>query len=203
MVVYGLRTTVPDESCSEGAHAPQAEDDPIAVEPAIPYKSLADNPNCILVTTPGGGHLGWAAGGGGPFGEFCPSDEHDFINQSQNGAVIPVLGRQWHPALRHTSCTVVQIWACVREWHQMWIILCRWALDGWRDHRVAQQRAAGAVRAGQAARQVCPAGHAGHTGRPARRQQARRGVQWGREEGDSRAVILAKHSIVTCASASC
>lgn len=39
------------------------------MEPAIPYRALAENPNCILVTTPGGGHLGWAAGGGGPFGE--------------------------------------------------------------------------------------------------------------------------------------
>ena len=45
----------------------QAEDDPIAVEPAIPYDALAQNPNCTLVTTPGGGHLGWAAGTGGPF----------------------------------------------------------------------------------------------------------------------------------------
>ena len=45
------------------------------MEPAIPYKALAENPNCILVTTPGGGHLGWAAGGGGPFGESSYNDK--------------------------------------------------------------------------------------------------------------------------------
>ncbi|EIE22712.1 AB-hydrolase YheT [Coccomyxa subellipsoidea C-169] len=44
----------------------QAEDDPIAVKGAIPYEALADNPNCALVVTPGGGHLGWAAGPEGP-----------------------------------------------------------------------------------------------------------------------------------------
>ncbi len=53
----------------------QAEDDPIAVEPAIPYEALAQNPNCTLVTTPGGGHLGWAAGNEGPFGRVSCSDE--------------------------------------------------------------------------------------------------------------------------------
>ncbi|CAL8470709.1 g10251 [Coccomyxa elongata] len=46
----------------------QAEDDPIAVKGAIPYDALADNPNCALVVTPGGGHLGWAAGPGAPLG---------------------------------------------------------------------------------------------------------------------------------------
>ena len=39
------------------------------MEGAIPYDALAENPNCTLVTTPGGGHLGWAAGSEGPFGE--------------------------------------------------------------------------------------------------------------------------------------
>lgn len=48
----------------------QAEDDPIAPKNAIPYDALAANPKCTLVVTPGGGHLGWAAGPEGPFGEF-------------------------------------------------------------------------------------------------------------------------------------
>ena len=47
----------------------QAEDDPIAVKGAIPYEALGHNPNCTLVVTPGGGHLGWAAGPEGPLSE--------------------------------------------------------------------------------------------------------------------------------------
>ena len=46
----------------------QAADDPIAPENAIPYDALGANPKCTLVVTPGGGHLGWAAGVDGPFG---------------------------------------------------------------------------------------------------------------------------------------
>lgn len=37
----------------------QAEDDPIAPSHAIPYQALDENPNCLLVLTPTGGHLGW------------------------------------------------------------------------------------------------------------------------------------------------
>ncbi|KAK9810879.1 hypothetical protein WJX73_005069 [Symbiochloris irregularis] len=46
----------------------QAENDPIAPCQAIPFEALAENPNCTLVTTPAGGHLGWVAGRGAPFG---------------------------------------------------------------------------------------------------------------------------------------
>lgn len=46
----------------------QAENDPIAPCRAIPFQALADNPNTTLVTTPAGGHLGWVAGPGVPFG---------------------------------------------------------------------------------------------------------------------------------------
>ena len=41
----------------------QAADDPIAPHDAIPYEALAQNPNCLLVVTPTGGHLGWCSGG--------------------------------------------------------------------------------------------------------------------------------------------
>ena len=80
LLISGLQTTVRGDSwsrlrLSSRAACSQAEDDPIAVEPAIPYTALADNPNCILVTTPGGGHLGWAAGSGGPFGESREGDK--------------------------------------------------------------------------------------------------------------------------------
>ena len=45
----------------------QGLDDPIAVKEAIPYRELEKNPNCVLVTTPTGGHLGWVQAGA-PFG---------------------------------------------------------------------------------------------------------------------------------------
>jgi hypothetical protein len=48
----------------------QARTDPIAPERAIPRADLEANPNCLLVVTPYGGHLGWIAGPDAPFG--CP-----------------------------------------------------------------------------------------------------------------------------------
>jgi len=46
----------------------QAEDDPIAPKHAIPIEELEANPNCILVVTPTGGHLGWCSGSEGILG---------------------------------------------------------------------------------------------------------------------------------------
>ena len=46
----------------------QAANDPIAPAKAIPRQALRDNPNCILVVTPYGGHLGWVSGPGAPLG---------------------------------------------------------------------------------------------------------------------------------------
>lgn len=37
----------------------QAQDDPIAPAAAIPIDALKQNPSCIVVVTPHGGHLGW------------------------------------------------------------------------------------------------------------------------------------------------
>lgn len=47
----------------------QAADDPIAPAEAIPRQALAANPNCLLVVTPSGGHLGWCSGRDGARGE--------------------------------------------------------------------------------------------------------------------------------------
>ena len=52
----------------------QADNDPIAPEKCIPYKALQDNPNCTLVVTPGGGHLGWVSGPGVFFGAPWTND---------------------------------------------------------------------------------------------------------------------------------
>ena len=46
----------------------QAEDDPIAPKEAIPFEAIEANPQCLLVLTPTGGHLGWCGGRGGTTG---------------------------------------------------------------------------------------------------------------------------------------
>ena len=52
----------------------QAADDPIAVDEAIPRAAAAANPHVALVVTPSGGHLGWQAANGSPFGSPWPYD---------------------------------------------------------------------------------------------------------------------------------
>lgn len=49
-------------------HEMQAEDDPIAPKEAIPFEAIEANPQCLLVLTPTGGHLGWCGGRGGTTG---------------------------------------------------------------------------------------------------------------------------------------
>ncbi|KAG9452599.1 hypothetical protein H6P81_005503 [Aristolochia fimbriata] len=46
----------------------QAANDPIAPQQAIPREDIKENPNCLLIVTPKGGHLGWIAGDEAPFG---------------------------------------------------------------------------------------------------------------------------------------
>ncbi|KAK1438561.1 hypothetical protein QVD17_04370 [Tagetes erecta] len=46
----------------------QAENDPIAPARGIPREAIKVNPNCMLIVTPEGGHLGWVAGDEAPFG---------------------------------------------------------------------------------------------------------------------------------------
>ncbi|KAJ1280204.1 hypothetical protein BS78_04G213300 [Paspalum vaginatum] len=48
----------------------QADNDPIAPSRGIPREDIKENPNCLLIVTPKGGHLGWVAGDEAPFG--CP-----------------------------------------------------------------------------------------------------------------------------------
>ncbi|XP_059662142.1 embryogenesis-associated protein EMB8 [Cornus florida] len=58
----------------------QAGNDPIAPSRGIPRKDIKENPNCMLIVTPKGGHLGWVAGAEAPRG--CPwTDPHvmDFL----------------------------------------------------------------------------------------------------------------------------
>ncbi|KAH9774906.1 AB hydrolase-1 domain-containing protein [Citrus sinensis] len=46
----------------------QAQNDPIAPSRGIPCEDIKANPNCLLILTPKGGHLGWVAGPEAPFG---------------------------------------------------------------------------------------------------------------------------------------
>ncbi|PKU68209.1 embryogenesis-associated protein EMB8 [Dendrobium catenatum] len=46
----------------------QAANDPIAPSRGIPREKIKENPNCLLIVTPKGGHLGWVAGEEAPFG---------------------------------------------------------------------------------------------------------------------------------------
>ncbi|CAH9068740.1 unnamed protein product [Cuscuta europaea] len=46
----------------------QAANDPIAPSRGIPHKDIEENPNCLLIVTPQGGHLGWLAGSEAPNG---------------------------------------------------------------------------------------------------------------------------------------
>ncbi|KXZ45822.1 hypothetical protein GPECTOR_50g616 [Gonium pectorale] len=57
-----------DEYYKGSSSSLSALDDPIAPKEATPFTALAANPNCTTVTTLTGGHLGWVAGPGAPFG---------------------------------------------------------------------------------------------------------------------------------------
>ncbi|KAK2981920.1 hypothetical protein RJ640_019140 [Escallonia rubra] len=46
----------------------QAANDPIAPSRGIPHDDIKENPNCLLIVTPKGGHLGWVAGSEAPRG---------------------------------------------------------------------------------------------------------------------------------------
>ncbi|XVF03870.1 hypothetical protein REPUB_Repub05bG0030200 [Reevesia pubescens] len=46
----------------------QAANDPVAPIEGTPKEDIKGNPNCMLIVTPQGGHLGWVAGDEAPFG---------------------------------------------------------------------------------------------------------------------------------------
>lgn len=63
----------------------QARNDPIAPDRAIPREDIKKNPNCLLIVTPKGGHLGWVAGVDAPVG--CPWTDPmvmDFLQYLEN-----------------------------------------------------------------------------------------------------------------------
>ncbi|XP_047315720.1 embryogenesis-associated protein EMB8-like [Impatiens glandulifera] len=64
----------------------QAANDPIAPYRGIPFEDINENPNCMLIVTPQGGHLGWIAGSEGPLGApWTNSVVMDFLVHLENG----------------------------------------------------------------------------------------------------------------------
>ncbi|KAL5719011.1 embryogenesis-associated protein emb8 [Ranunculus cassubicifolius] len=64
----------------------QAENDPIAPARGIPRDDIKENPNCLLIVTPKGGHLGWVAGDDAPIGApWTDALVMDFLNHLERG----------------------------------------------------------------------------------------------------------------------
>ncbi|KAK4262949.1 hypothetical protein QN277_028436 [Acacia crassicarpa] len=65
----------------------QAANDPIAPSRGIPREDIKENPNCLLIVTPKGGHLGWVAGDYAPFGSPWPDPlVIDFLQHLESGS---------------------------------------------------------------------------------------------------------------------
>ncbi|KZV45954.1 hypothetical protein F511_10644 [Dorcoceras hygrometricum] len=70
-----------------------AENDPIAPSRGIPREDIKKNPNCMLIVTPKGGHLGWIAGREAPFGapwtDPVVMDFLEYLEQSGSSTPSP------------------------------------------------------------------------------------------------------------------
>ncbi|TXG50760.1 hypothetical protein EZV62_023284 [Acer yangbiense] len=65
----------------------QAENDPIAPSRGIPREDIKANPNCLLIMTPKGGHLGWVAGAEAPLGApWTDPVVMDFLEHLERGS---------------------------------------------------------------------------------------------------------------------
>ncbi|CAK9172359.1 unnamed protein product [Ilex paraguariensis] len=63
----------------------QAANDPIAPSRGIPREDIKENPNCLLIVTPQGGHLGWVAGTEAPRGApWTDPVVMDFLEHLEN-----------------------------------------------------------------------------------------------------------------------
>ncbi|KAK3228162.1 hypothetical protein Dsin_008024 [Dipteronia sinensis] len=65
----------------------QAENDPIAPSRGIPREDIKASPNCLLIVTPKGGHLGWVAGAEAPLGApWTDPVVMDFLEHLERGS---------------------------------------------------------------------------------------------------------------------
>ncbi|KAL0016101.1 hypothetical protein SO802_003170 [Lithocarpus litseifolius] len=66
----------------------QAANDPIAPSRGIPREDIKENPNCLLIVTPKGGHLGWVAGVDAPRGApWTDPVVMDYLEHLERGAL--------------------------------------------------------------------------------------------------------------------
>ncbi|KAI9092288.1 hypothetical protein K1719_027788 [Acacia pycnantha] len=80
----------------------QAADDPIAPARGIPREDIKENPNCLLIVTPKGGHLGWVAGDDAPFGSpWTDPLVIDFLQHLEIGTIKSGTFHQSKEALHH------------------------------------------------------------------------------------------------------
>ncbi|KAK4262946.1 hypothetical protein QN277_028435 [Acacia crassicarpa] len=80
----------------------QAANDPIAPSRGIPREDIKENPNCLLIVTPKGGHLGWVAGDDAPFGSpWTDPLVIDFLQHLEIGTVKSGTSPQSKEALHH------------------------------------------------------------------------------------------------------
>ncbi|XP_010533545.1 PREDICTED: embryogenesis-associated protein EMB8 isoform X1 [Tarenaya hassleriana] len=67
----------------------QAANDPIAPNRGIPREDIKGNPNCLLVVTPKGGHLGWVGGAESPTGApWTDPLVMEFLHHLETGADV-------------------------------------------------------------------------------------------------------------------
>ncbi|KAJ7945099.1 embryogenesis-associated protein EMB8 [Quillaja saponaria] len=70
----------------------QAANDPIAPSRGIPHEDIKENPNCLLIVTPKGGHLGWVAGVEAPRGSpWTDPVVMDFLQHLESGTLKPLV----------------------------------------------------------------------------------------------------------------
>ncbi len=91
----------------------QAANDPIAPAKAIPRQAMQDNPDCILVVTPCGGHLGWVSGPGAPLGQLLPFPLFPLVVVSSPD--VP-LAHLCNPCRNHANCTSLCCCGIAKLW---------------------------------------------------------------------------------------
>lgn len=82
----------------------QAANDPIAPARGIPYEDIKENPNCLLIVTPKGGHLGWIAGSEAPLGApWTDTIVMDFLEYLQSGACKAPASHSGTEGVQHST----------------------------------------------------------------------------------------------------
>ncbi|KAJ4846341.1 embryogenesis-associated protein emb8 [Turnera subulata] len=88
----------------------QAANDPIAPARGIPRQDIEENPNCLLIVTPKGGHLGWIAGPEAPLGSpWTDPVVMDFLEYLERGSSQSPACRSDGEALQQSTVDLHQL----------------------------------------------------------------------------------------------